>query len=180
MKRLNLGCGLKKLDGYINLDNRSECQPDVVHDLEVFPYPFPEDHFDEILMDHVLEHLSDPLRTLQELYRISKPEARISINCPHFSRNWVHPGHRSAISIHLFDFLDQGNEEVYGDTDFKVEHLELRWLGHSKGKRSWLILRIFNGLINSLARLSPSAAERFWCYHVGGFEELKFRVRVKK
>lgn len=180
MDKLNLGCGLKKLAGYINVDNRVSCQPDLVHDLEVLPYPFSDNQFTEIIMDHVIEHLNDPLAVLQELYRISRNGAVLKINCPHFSGNFIHPGHKSAISVHLFDFLQPDGEEIYGQTNFKVEKLKLRWFRYTKGKRSWLVLRFLNVLINFLANLSPSLTERFWCYLVGGFEEIRFEVRVIK
>ncbi len=180
MFKLNLGCGLKKIDGYINVDNREECQPDVAHNLNILPYPFPDNHFSEIILDHVIEHLDDPLLVLQEIYRISAPEAKIIINCPHFSGNWVHPGHKSAISIHLFDFLKSDGEEVYGKTNFEVGSVKLSWFRYANGKRSFLILRFLNKLINALANLSPRVAERFWCYYVGGFEEIRFRVKAVK
>ena len=180
MNKLNLGCGFDKLDGYINIDNRSECSPDVVFDLNIFPYPFETNTFSEIIMDHVIEHLDDPLLVLQEIYRISAPEAKIYLNCPHFSGNWVHPGHKSAISVHLFDFLKSDYGERYGETNYMVDDIKLKWLRAEKGKRGYLIFKILNKFINFLANLNVSVTERLWCYWVGGFEEIKFKVIVIK
>lgn len=180
MIKLNLGCGLKKINGYINVDNRLPCGPDLAHNLNVFPYPFADNYAAEIIMDHVLEHLDDPLAVLQELFRISAPGAKIFINCPHFSGNWAHPGHKSAIGVHLFDFLKEGGDEQYGVANFQVDKIELRWFRYSLGKRSLFVLRLLNKLISYLANLSPRVAERFWCYYVGGFEEIRFEATVKK
>lgn len=44
----------------------------------------PDDHFDAITMNHVIEHLHDPVQTLKECARILKPGGRISISTPNF------------------------------------------------------------------------------------------------
>ena len=55
--KLNLGCGSKVLPGWTNLDKFSTYKPDIVHDLEVFPYPFENNSVEEIILSHVLEHI---------------------------------------------------------------------------------------------------------------------------
>ena len=40
MIKLNLGSGNKRIDGYVNLDKFDTFNPEYVHDLETFPYPF--------------------------------------------------------------------------------------------------------------------------------------------
>ncbi|TSC67282.1 MAG: methyltransferase type 11 [Parcubacteria group bacterium Gr01-1014_72] len=54
-KRLNFGCGDFRKEGFINLDGNPAVQSDVLHDLDVFPYPFPNNTFELIEGDHVLE-----------------------------------------------------------------------------------------------------------------------------
>lgn len=45
-------------------------------------------------MSHVLEHLSNPHKVMEELYRISKPNALIKIMTPYFTHvsaySWSH------------------------------------------------------------------------------------------
>src|SRR2546423_4766536 len=91
--KLNLGCGHVKMPGYLGVDiNPNAEYVDITHDLNKFPYPFKESSVDEIFMDHVMEHLDDPLSVVQELYRITKPEGTLIIKTPHFSCTWIHPG----------------------------------------------------------------------------------------
>ena len=86
-KKLNLGSGDKKIEGFLNLDKFDTFKPDIVHDLENFPYPFLENEVDEIKLIHVLEHIGkDPdiyIKILKELYRICINEALIHIIVPH-------------------------------------------------------------------------------------------------
>jgi SAM-dependent methyltransferase len=181
MKKLNLGSGKDYLEGYVNVDNNSHAKADVIHDLNSYPYPFSDSEFDEVLASHVIEHLNDPLDFLEEIYRIAGNNAKIIIKCPHFSCNWLHPRHKSAISTKLFDFLNKDNSEYYQDTNFIVKKVTLKWLGNTNlGKRKNPIMKFFNALINFTANLSTAFTERIWCYLVGGFEEMIFEVEVKK
>ena len=36
--KLNLGCGRKKLEGFVNIDISDYCEPDMVMDLSKVPY----------------------------------------------------------------------------------------------------------------------------------------------
>ena len=85
--KLNLGCGSKLLIGYTNVDKFDFYKPDLLHDLEKFPYPFQDNSVDEIILSHVLEHLGQAPETfnniIKELYRICKNETIINISVPH-------------------------------------------------------------------------------------------------
>ena len=85
--KLNLGCGSKKLEGYINIDKYDTYNPDIIHDLEKFPYPFEDNSINEILLSHVLEHIGqnpDIFNSIiKEFYRICVHGAKIDIRVPH-------------------------------------------------------------------------------------------------
>lgn len=82
---LNLGSGLKPRADAVNLDVTSATSPDVVHDLNVRPWPFEDESFDQIWAQDVIEHLDDIVATMEELHRVAAPGALINITVPHFS-----------------------------------------------------------------------------------------------
>ena len=57
MLNLNLGSGSKRVKNYINVDKYKIFNPDIVHDLEKFPYPFDDNSVDNIILSHILEHI---------------------------------------------------------------------------------------------------------------------------
>jgi hypothetical protein len=110
--KLNLGCGLEKLDGFVNIDKYANLNPDQVVDLEVFPYPFKDNSVGEILLIHVLEHLGQTpevfINIMKELYRICAHEATLRIIVPHWRHDdfFGDPTHVRAVTpmtLALFD-----------------------------------------------------------------------------
>ncbi len=87
MLRVNLGCGQNKMPGYVNVDKYPSFSPEVVWDLETFPWPFDDSSIGEMVLNHVLEHLGERVDTflaiMKELYRVAAPGAEITINVPH-------------------------------------------------------------------------------------------------
>ena len=82
---LDVGCGRQKTQGAIGIDIVKDSNADLLHDLNFLPYPFKDNKFDEVICKQILEHLEKPLDVLQEIHRISKPNALLFIEVPHFS-----------------------------------------------------------------------------------------------
>jgi hypothetical protein len=85
--RLNLGCGFNKRAGFVSVDSSAHCEPDILHDLEEFPWPWADSSVEEIVMRHVLEHLGATAEVyfgvLREMYRVCRHDARITVVVPH-------------------------------------------------------------------------------------------------
>ena len=72
--RLNLGCGLRRRKGYINIDNRKEVNPDMRLDVTE-GLPFEDGTVDEIQAIDFLEHIpiGKVVPLIEEIYRVLKP-----------------------------------------------------------------------------------------------------------
>lgn len=117
MKNLNLGCGSDIKKDFVNLDSVKMPGVDVVCDLNKFPYPFKQNTFDNIYAAHVIEHLDDLPKVMQELRRISKPGATILIRVPFFPSMYAasDPTHKHFFTYLTWDyFTDKDCNHVFG------------------------------------------------------------------
>lgn len=144
--KLNLGCGNKKREGYVNVDACGE--PDVVCDLSVFPWPWADGSVDEVFSEHFLEHVQDYEKTILEIHRILKPGGVIWFKVPHF-RNPMAIWH-----LHKWQFS--------AHTPLRLcEQLPYQWRGCKLFKKDSLKVNIiylrpvFNRILTRLANLSP-------------------------
>lgn len=123
---LVLGCGqlftpILTLDGRdhyhepVFLDINRDHKPDVVHDLNVMPWPFSDNTFDEVHAYEVLEHLGwqgdagSFFGTFTEIYRILKPGGHLFATVPDYRTEWAwgDPTHRRVITAGSLVFLSQ-------------------------------------------------------------------------
>lgn len=56
--KIDLGGGANPQPGFLNLDIRDLPQVDVVHNLELFPWPLPDECATLVMASHLLEHIS--------------------------------------------------------------------------------------------------------------------------
>jgi len=135
--KLNLGCGKNPKPGYVNVDKYDN--PDVLHDLETFPWPWKDNSVNEIQLIHVLEHLGERkeafLNIIKELYRICVASATIHIVVPHPRHDdFINdPTHVRIITPKILDLFSKSkNREsikrgdadsplaLYLDVDFEI------------------------------------------------------------
>lgn len=81
--KLHLGCGKRRLDGYMNIDLAdSDMNCDIRH------LPFDDNSVDEIIAIHVFEHfyLFESSRVLREWKRVLKPDGLLILELPCFEK----------------------------------------------------------------------------------------------
>jgi len=112
MKTLNLGCGKDirqstKNITYVNLDKFNLPGVDVVWDLDKYPWPFKDNEFDKVIAKHVIEHLEDVVRAIEEIYRILKPGGILYIEVPIYPNPnaFADPTHKHVFTERTFNFF---------------------------------------------------------------------------
>jgi len=105
MRKLNLGCGQEKKEGFIGIDIKDYGQ-EIVRDL-TRGIPFDSDSVDEIYSCHCLEHIErkDVPFIWEEIYRVLKPGAIAYIRVPHSSE-------REAFMMNHWSYWNEAVVEV--------------------------------------------------------------------
>lgn len=156
-KILDLGCGTRKRPGAIGLDINPATGADIIHDLGVFPYPFTDNSFKEIYVDNVMEHLENVIKTMEELHRISKPNAMVKIIVPYFKSRWafIDPTHRHFFTIGSFSYFDPESmiSKIYPYSQARFSPQKI--IFNETIKRGW-----FMTIIKKIANRWPDAYER--------------------
>lgn len=183
---LNIGCGKTRIPNSIGVDHvKINDYVDVVHDLDVVPYPFQENFANEIHCYHVLEHLNNPIGKMEEFHRILKIGGVLHIRVPHFSSMGAFTDitHKRPFGFMSFDCFEMNNyHHFYTKVSFRILRREIKYFGLypndgiyekyiHKNECAWFA-KPFVRLINLMIRLSPTLFERVWCYWVGGAGEI--------
>ncbi|MDP4039340.1 MAG: methyltransferase domain-containing protein [Candidatus Pacearchaeota archaeon] len=160
VKKLNVGCAGDIKKGFVNLDFVKQEGVDVVHDLNKFPWPFKEDTFDEIYASHVLEHINDLVKVMEEIHRISKKGAKIIIRGPHFSCgvSYRDPTHKRFFSYFTFEYFCNP-EEYYKRKEIGLFEIKRRKLNFTR-----LAFKSLNKIFNPVINSNPEIYERFFCW----------------
>lgn len=104
--KLNVGCGAWIRDGWVNVDNVDLPGVDVIHDLDVQPWPFETGSVERIEAWQVFEHLWEPVGFMWEAWRVLQPGGVLFVATPHWQSRNAHtdPTHKRFCTEETFDY----------------------------------------------------------------------------
>jgi len=115
--KLNLGCGYRKIEGYINIDIRPEVGPDMVLDIsEGLPY---DNEIDEIRAVDFLEHvpIGRTISTIESIWKALKHHGKFYSVTPSTDGRgaFQDPTHVSFWNKNSFwYYMDDEHRNLYG------------------------------------------------------------------
>lgn len=153
--KLNLACGQRKMDGYVNVDIVPGDAVDMVVDLETFPWPWEDNSIDEIDCHHYVEHTKDLIAFMNELHRILKPGCKANISAPYYTsmRAFQDPTHRRSICEATFLYFNADWRRANGldhysitaDFDFVYGYnMDSEWAQRNEEARMFAIKHYWN------------------------------------
>lgn len=168
---LQLGSGEKYNPRAINVDLVSSTNPDVVHDLDQCPWPFPDNRFTEVLAYDVIEHLDDVVAVMEEIHRVCVDGAVVRMTVPHFScvNAFTDITHRHYFGQASFNYFTGENEfAFYTQRRFERQRAQIVFAP------TWM-----NKLVWRVANRFPREYERRWAWIFPAWF-LSFELRVLK
>ena len=119
---LDIGCGSNKIPGSLGMDIHPYEGVDVVHNLDITPWPIEDNSVDTIMAKHIIEHVESIPAFMKEIHRISKPGGKIIIETPHFTSldSWADPTHRWHLSSNFTDQFIKGSYLAEQVGEFKI------------------------------------------------------------
>lgn len=167
--RLNLGCGNKRKDGFVGIDRFPCAAVDLVADI-TSPLPFEGSSVDAVWADNLIEHVSDIPALMQEIHRVCRHGAEVTIITPHYTSiaSWNDPTHVHHLSYFSMDHFSREAVVHYTGGGFEVAARRLSFPG---------------GLLGLLGRLAFRVSPKWWesrLSFVFRASTLRFRLKVVK
>ena len=134
--KLHLGCGKKPKSDYVNHDMIDYEWVDVIHNLDVFPWVFEDNQFEEVYANSVIEHVEDLLSSFGQLHRIIKPGGVFKGEVPWYNYGGAFgdPTHKQFFTPVTFLYLLEESEYNYTGTTGAWEIINLEYTPTKYGK----------------------------------------------
>jgi SAM-dependent methyltransferase len=110
--RIDLGCGAHKQEGFLGVDARDLPGVDLVHDLEEFPWPLPDNCAELVIASHLVEHINPAkygfIKFMDEVWRILIPGGKFMASMPYAGSPgyWQDPTHINPVNEATWAYFD--------------------------------------------------------------------------
>lgn len=131
--RLDIACGANKNPGFVGIDIRELPGVDIVHDLEVYPWPLPDECALLATASHYVEHINPAhfgiINFFNEVWRVMKEEGEFAIVTPHglsqgFRQDPTHTKAWDEATFAYFDPLEpSGLYNIYKPKPWQIKYL---------------------------------------------------------
>lgn len=151
--KLNIGSGDEPLEGYVNLDAYPVAGVNVIHDLNAGRLPFADDTFQEIRAFFVLEHVTDPIFLIEDIYRVGKHGCTVTIAVPYwnsvcYAKDITHKRGFHENNFYILDPRIKKRKHFYPRCVFSLKLLHLLVLENHYEIRNGM-------LVKGLLRVAP-------------------------
>ncbi len=135
--KIHLGCGFRRLDGFVHVDVRAEYEPDKIGTAQKLP--FEDDTAELIYWSHGLEHIhkNEVPRVVSELRRVLRPGGTLRLSMPDFDT--LVTLYLDGVSLTRLGCINGGQDNEH-DVHFAVydfEHLACMLHGDFYDIRTW-------------------------------------------
>jgi hypothetical protein len=131
--KLDIGCGNHKQgDDWVGIDFRPLKGVDIVHNLEKFPYPLPNECANVATATEVIEHINPAgggfIKFMDEVWRLLKVDATFAISTPYAGSPfyWQDPSHINGCTEVTWCYFDpydgSGLYNTYRPKPWKIVH----------------------------------------------------------
>jgi len=144
--KINLGCGYRKKEGYLNIDINPACNPDLVAD--ALDLPLENKSTNEVFSKHFLEHftISEADQLFKEINRVMVPYGRLEFIVD-IGKSEKHLF--SKDSTHKHRYSPEEMRELCQKNGFIVD--ELSWITY-RSKRTLKLIKHKKYKIRLIAR----------------------------
>jgi SAM-dependent methyltransferase len=108
----------------VNIDIVKADGVDVVHDLDVAPWPWDDDSAEQIAAVDIFEHVNNPITFMTECHRVLAPGGLLKIVTTYYqspASYHTDPTHKRASTEHTFDYWIPGRK--FFNTDVELFRL---------------------------------------------------------
>jgi SAM-dependent methyltransferase len=188
--RLNLGCGSKRIPGFLGIDIGEGSAVDVRMDVMDYLRSLPDRSVEAIYTRHFLEHVAgDTLRPLlQEIDRVLRPGGGIHIIVPHYSNPYFYsdPTHRLFFGVHTFSYFCERSclrrvvPRYASIQGWSLHKVRVGFKPYARPRLLGVRLPMLSGLLNSVVNRNTLLIELFERYLCGVLSIYEIEYHITK